>query len=125
VITSYVEVIRRYADFHGRAGRPEYWWFLLANFIVYAILAILASAAGAFFSVVLVLYAIAVFLPSLGVSIRRLHDTNRSGWWLLIGLIPLVGSIVLLIFYASAGDPRANRYGQVPAVVDAEAGRAT
>jgi uncharacterized membrane protein YhaH (DUF805 family) len=115
VFNYYVEVLRKYAVFEGRAGRPEYWWFFLANIIVYGVLAILASAAGTFFSVLLVLYALGVFLPSLGVTIRRLHDTDRSGWWILVGIVPLVGAIVLIVFYASEGTRGPNKYGAAPA----------
>ena len=115
MINNYAAVLRKYAVFQGRSGRPEYWWFVLANVIIYVVLAILANAAGTFFSVLLILYAVALFLPSLGLSIRRLHDTNRTGWWLLVGLVPLIGDIVLLVFYASAGDSGQNQYGVAPA----------
>ena len=107
----YAEVLRKYTVFSGRAGRPEYWWFTLANIIVYVILDILGFAVGSIFQIVGGIYGLAVFLPSIGVSIRRLHDTNRSGWWILIGLVPLVGWIVLLVFYCSAGTPGENSYG--------------
>jgi uncharacterized membrane protein YhaH (DUF805 family) len=109
----YPTVLRRYAVFDGRAGRPEFWWFQLANLIVVIVVSIISSAVGA--SRVLVdLYQLAVLLPSLGVSIRRLHDTNRSGWWILIGLIPIVGWILFIVWAASAGTPGPNRFGDGP-----------
>jgi uncharacterized membrane protein YhaH (DUF805 family) len=85
----YSDVIRRYADFDGRAGRPEFWW-------------------------------LAVFLPGLGVDIRRLHDTDRSGWWVLLGLIPLAGGLALLVLFALAGTPGPNRYGPSPSATPVE-----
>lgn len=86
----------KYADFNGRAGRPEYWWFAL--FIVIASLAMskLSPALGGVFS-------LAVLLPSIAAAARRLHDTNRSGWWQLIAVVPMVGIIVLVVFLAQEG----------------------
>ncbi len=109
----YTDVIRRYADFDGRAGRPEFWWFQLVNLAVYVLVLILASAAVGFATAELVasLYSLGVFLPGLGVDIRRLHDTNRSGWWILLGAIPLIGGIALLVLFATSGTTGPNRYG--------------
>ena len=106
-------VLERYALFSGRAGRAEFWWFFLANLIVGAILSILGRAAT-IFVILYALYGLALIIPSLAVSIRRLHDIGRSGWWILIGLIPIVGVIVLLIFHATAGEPQPNAYGPTP-----------
>ena len=112
----YTDVIKKYAVFDGRAGRPEFWWFTLFNAIIYAILYVilLSVSSGSSGLIIADLYALAVFLPSLGVGIRRLHDTNRSGWWILISFVPVVGWIVLLVLYALAGDPGPNRYGSGP-----------
>jgi uncharacterized membrane protein YhaH (DUF805 family) len=106
-------VLQRYAQFSGRAGRAEFWWFFLANLIIVAILSVLRQASSAFW-VLYVIYAVALIIPSLAVSVRRLHDIGRSGWWILIGLVPLVGAIVLLVFHVMAGDPMVNRYGSTP-----------
>jgi uncharacterized membrane protein YhaH (DUF805 family) len=103
-------VFERYAVFQGRAGRAEYWWFFLANFLLSVALNILGSAADVFLFVGF-LVSLALFIPSLAVAIRRLHDTSRSGWWLLIVLIPLVGWIVLIVFLAMESTPGANEYG--------------
>ena len=86
----------KYADFNGRAGRPEYWWFAL--FIIIASLAMskLSPTLGGVFS-------LATLLPSIAAAARRLHDTNRSGWWQLIAIVPLVGIIVLVVFLAQEG----------------------
>lgn len=103
-------VMRRYAQFDGRAGRAEFWWFALANFIIQAVLSVLGQAT-VLFTVVGGIYALAVLIPSLAVGIRRLHDIGRSGWWVLIVLIPFAGAIVLIVFAATASQPGANQYG--------------
>jgi uncharacterized membrane protein YhaH (DUF805 family) len=120
----YTDVIKKYAVFNGRAARPEFWWFVLCNLIVSAVINLVFSAiagrsagqaAGE-------LYSLAVLLPSLGVGIRRLHDTNRTGWWYLLVFIPIIGWIVLIVFLASASDPGSNTYGPNPQHPDAGAG---
>jgi uncharacterized membrane protein YhaH (DUF805 family) len=103
-------VLERYAKFDGRAGRAEFWWFALANIIVYLIIGILMQISSAFLFVYL-LYALAMIVPSIAVAIRRLHDTGKSGWILLIGVIPLVGAILLIVFYATQGANGPNQYG--------------
>lgn len=102
-------VLERYAKFDGRAGRGEFWWFALANVIVAIALAILIAITN-FFVILYIGYVIAVIIPSIAVAIRRLHDTDKSGWWLLIGLIPF-GGIVLLVFYILEGTAGPNQYG--------------
>jgi uncharacterized membrane protein YhaH (DUF805 family) len=99
-------VIRRYTDFDGRSDRPEFWWFGLINLIVSLVLWGIGVAAFGFATgeLVAVLYGLVTLLPALGVEIRRLRDTNRSGWWILIGLIPILGGIILIVFFASRGD---------------------
>ncbi|RLB74239.1 MAG: DUF805 domain-containing protein [Deltaproteobacteria bacterium] len=104
----YFEVLKKYIVFDGRARRQEYWMFMLVNFVVSVVLAILS------FGTLEALYGLAVFLPSLGVSFRRLHDTDRSGLWLLLGLIPLLGALVLLYFFAQDSTPGPNPYGPNP-----------
>jgi len=98
-----------YATFDGRASRPAFWWWTL-----FAILAgIAANIVDAILGVPIftLVVGLGLLLPNLSVAIRRLHDTGRTGWWILIGLIPLIGFIVLLIFYVQAGDPGENEYG--------------
>ena len=113
-------VLERFAKFDGRAGRAEFWWFALANLVAYFGLLILvgigfaiAAGLGIVMVLVAVAYYIAIIVPSIGVAIRRLHDTGKSGWWLLIGLIPF-GGIVLLVFYIMEGTPGPNQYGAGP-----------
>ena len=86
----------KYADFNGRAGRPEYWWFALFIIVTSLVMSKLSPTLGGVFS-------LATLLPSIAAAARRLHDTNRSGWWQLIALVPLVGIIVLVVFLAQDG----------------------
>jgi uncharacterized membrane protein YhaH (DUF805 family) len=115
----YIEAWKKYAVFGGRAGRQEYWYFVLFNILAYILLSIVAGVIGKIGASLLSLYAVAVFLPGLAASIRRLHDTNRSGWWLLISAIPLVGPIVVLVFLAQESHAIENQYGPIPRVVTA------
>lgn len=115
----YLAVLQKYFDFSGRARRKEYWMFALFNIIVSLVLLMLDSAmgTGSFESgtgLLSGIYSLAVILPSLGVTVRRLHDTGRSGWWILIALIPLIGAIVLLVFMVSDSQPGNNQYGPSP-----------
>ena len=104
-------VLERYAKFDGRAGRAEYWWFVLANFIVSVILNILGGVSSIFL-ILAIGYSLALLVPGIAVGIRRLHDTNKSGWWMLIALT-VIGVIVLIVFFATRGDPSANNHGEV------------
>ena len=104
----------KYADFTGRARRAEYWWFVLLNFGVYVGLSILTRVLGSLGFAIYLVYALAVIIPSLAVAVRRLHDTGKSGWFLLIGLIPLIGPIILLVFFFTDSDAGTNQYGPSP-----------
>jgi uncharacterized membrane protein YhaH (DUF805 family) len=105
-------VFTKYVTFSGRARRSEFWWFTLFAVILYILAAVIDSAAGV--SVVAIVVGLALFLPSLAVTVRRLHDTGRSGWWILIGLIPLVGALVLLVFECQDSQSGSNNYGPSP-----------
>ena len=128
--------LKKYADFAGRARRSEFWLFALFIFIVEIVYFILMGVTGnmgpsgygqmnglgmalaGLFS----LFILGVLVPSLAVTVRRLHDTNRSGWWILIGLIPLIGGLVLLVFYLLPGTTGPNKFGpdpKTPATADA------
>ena len=111
-------VLSQYATFSGRARRSEYWWFALFNLLVSIVAAILDAVIGTDFGsgsgVISVIVALVLLLPSLAVTVRRLHDTERSGWWILIGIIPIVGAIVLLVFMVLEGTPGPNRFGASP-----------
>ena len=105
-----LNVLEKYAQFDGRAGRGEYWWFWLANLIVLIGLSILGRVT-ALFMIIYFVYAIAVLVPSLAVGVRRLHDTGKSGWFLLLALIPCIGSIIVIVFLATDTTPGQNQYG--------------
>ena len=113
LVDSVRSVLTNYANFSGRARRSEYWWFALATIVVFGLLAAL-SRASAIFAVVYGLAALAVIVPGLAVVVRRLHDTDKSGWFVLLGLVPFVGGIILLVFYATDGTPGDNRFGPSP-----------
>lgn len=115
----YLDVLKQYAVFGGRARRTEYWMFALVNLVVSIVLLFVGRAIG--FDYLQSVYALAVLLPTLGVSVRRLHDTGRSGWWLLIGLVPVIGAIVLLVFFCIEGQPSENQYGANPKFAGAPA----
>ncbi|MDY6783937.1 MAG: DUF805 domain-containing protein [Cyanobacteriota bacterium] len=113
-MTWYQEVLKKYAVFSGRAGRREYWYFFLCNLLISFGLAVIDGILNSLvqgIGVLGVIYSLAVFVPSLAVAVRRLHDTGRSGWFLLLGLIPLIGAIIVIVFLASKGDPDTNKYG--------------
>ncbi len=109
----YIMVLKKYAVFSGRARRKEYWMFILFNFIFALVLGILDNIIGTS-NVLGTIYSLAVLVPGIAVSVRRLHDTNRSGWWVLIGLVPLIGAIVLLVFVVQDSQPGDNQYGPNP-----------
>jgi uncharacterized membrane protein YhaH (DUF805 family) len=108
----YLEVLKKYAAFSGRARRREFWYFVLFNFIIIIILSIIDQAIGS--AILSTIYSLAVLIPSIAVTVRRLHDTNRTGWWVLIGLIPIIGFIVLLIFTVQDSQKGENQYGPNP-----------
>jgi uncharacterized membrane protein YhaH (DUF805 family) len=116
---------RKYADFQGRARRAEYWWFVLFAIIgtvvallVDALLGAALTGGGMGLPVFQAAFSLGIFLPSLAVAIRRLHDTDRSGWWYLIVLVPLIGFIVLIIFFVQRGTEGPNRFGPDPLTGD-------
>lgn len=120
----YLKVVRdNYANFNGRARRMEYWMFELVNFLIIIGLVIVGSILSAvtrsggivyLFIALYCLYGLAMLIPSLAVSVRRMHDTGRSGWWLLINLVPFIGGIWFLVLTILEGDPGNNAYGASP-----------
>jgi len=118
-VSWYLKALKQYAVFSGRAQRKEYWLFFLFNLIIEIVLMFIDGTAGladtaSGYGPLSGLYTLAVLLPGIAVSVRRLHDTTHSGWWLLIGLVPLVGAIVLLIFMVQDSEPYQNQYGPNP-----------
>jgi uncharacterized membrane protein YhaH (DUF805 family) len=102
--------LRNLVTWRGRASRSAYWWFTLLSVIVFAVASIIVRGSPVAGIIVWVLAGIPVWLASLALQIRRLHDTSRSGWWWWIGIIPFVGGIVLLVFMLLPGTPGPNRY---------------
>jgi uncharacterized membrane protein YhaH (DUF805 family) len=120
--TAVKTVLGKYATFSGRAPRSEYWWWSLALVISFVVLGVIDGALVApllgfeHFELsagqpLTVLACIAIIVPSIAVTIRRLHDTSRSGWWILIGVVPVVGNLILLFFYIQAGTEGENQFG--------------
>jgi uncharacterized membrane protein YhaH (DUF805 family) len=115
----YIGVLKQYFAFDGRARRTEYWMFTLFNIIICVVLTVIDRMLGTWrpesgVGMLSGLYCLAVLLPSLGVTVRRLHDTDRSGWWILLALVPLIGSIALLVFMVLDSTPGPNRFGPNP-----------
>ena len=114
----YIEVMRKYAVFSGRAQRQEYWMFVLFNVIIVLFLGIIDGMVDSdpegSRSTLTTLYVLSILIPSLAVGVRRLHDTGRSGWWMLIGVIHIIGAIVLLLFMIQDSQLMDNQYGPNP-----------
>lgn len=114
----YLKVLKEYVNFNGRARRTEYWMFVLFNLLITlalgAIDGFLLSQGILPFPILFIVYSLATILPSIGVLVRRLHDTNRSGWWYFISLVPLVGGFILLYFLVIDGTIGDNQYGINP-----------
>lgn len=108
----YLDVLKNYAVFNGRARRKEYWMFMLFNILISFAIGFIEGFLGSP-GVIGLIYALAVLVPSIAVTIRRLHDTGRSGWWVLLGLVPVLG-IILLIFMVLDSQPNDNEYGPNP-----------
>jgi uncharacterized membrane protein YhaH (DUF805 family) len=108
----YIEAFKKYVVFEGRSRRAEYWYFVLCNFIVSVVLALIGGVIHT--NILSTIYALAALLPSLAVGVRRLHDTQRSGWWLLLAFIPIIGIIILIVWLATDSKPGANQYGPNP-----------
>jgi uncharacterized membrane protein YhaH (DUF805 family) len=109
----YLEVLRKYAVFSGRARRKEYWYFVLIHHTIIMILDSIGKDLNPV-AILVGIYGLAVMIPYLAVAVRRLHDTDHSGWWLFIALIPFIGFIILLIFLVRDSDPNTNQYGANP-----------
>ena len=111
----YLTVLKKYAVFSGRARRKEYWYFVLFNFLIAFGLGVIDGLLGLVSDLGIGLlggiYSIAVLIPTIAVAVRRLHDTGRSGWWLLIFFVPLIGFIFWLVFMLSESQPGKNQYG--------------
>ncbi len=112
----FMDALKKYAVFSGRARRSEYWYFFLfimiANIVLSGIDYVVLNAADSGFAILSSIFSLAILLPTIGVSVRRLHDTGKVGWWYLIAFIPL-GGLVLLYFFVQDSEPD-NQYGPCP-----------
>lgn len=113
-------VYGNYANFSGRATRSEFWWFWLFYTLVIVALSLVAAAiapggGGSIAFIGIAAFAIGSIIPIIAVTVRRLHDTGRSGWWLLLGFVPLVGGLILLFFYLQPSTPGPNAFGPAAA----------
>jgi uncharacterized membrane protein YhaH (DUF805 family) len=119
-MTWFISAVKKYAVFRGRSRRKEYWYFVLVAVLASGVLRLVDTALGLNFGdrstygALQSLWWLALLIPSLAVAVRRLHDTDRSGWWWLINLVPVIGFIVFVVFAAQAGTPGPNRYGADP-----------
>jgi uncharacterized membrane protein YhaH (DUF805 family) len=114
----YLDAWKNYVNFQGRARRKAYWMFVLFNIIALVVLGVIEGAIGLSgqngYGILTGIYSLAMILPLIALAVRRLHDTGRSGWWILIGLVPLIGPIVLIVFYVTDSQPGTNQYGPNP-----------
>jgi uncharacterized membrane protein YhaH (DUF805 family) len=108
----YTKALKNYFNFSGRARRKEYWMYNLIYFLLSLIAVVIDTVLGN--EIVTTLFLLLHFIPSLSITFRRLHDSGKSAWWLLLGLIPLVGSIIILVFLCMAGEDVENKYGDNP-----------
>ncbi len=120
----YLKVLSQYADFNGRARRKEYWMFVLFNMIFAVVAMLLDNALGLAmenigYGPIYGIYILAMFIPGLAVAVRRLHDIGKSGWMMFVALIPLVGSIWLLVLMATGSQEGSNEYGDNPKSMEA------
>ncbi|MCW5623989.1 MAG: DUF805 domain-containing protein [Burkholderiales bacterium] len=119
----FMSALKKYAVFSGRSQRSEYWFYILIYMILYVVLSVIDAVLGLYsdhaqIGLLSGLLALGLFIPSIAVAARRLHDTGRTGWWQLIAFIPLIGIIVLIVFLATDSEPGANKYGPNPKGVD-------
>lgn len=112
-------IMERYADFTGRSRRSEFWWFALFCLLLNIAVGIVGAVSDTLSGILGFVLWLGLIIPSIAVSVRRLHDIDRTGWWMLIYLVPLIGWIVLLVFFVQRGTPGGNRFGPDPLGGDA------
>ncbi|MEI6552939.1 MAG: DUF805 domain-containing protein [bacterium] len=110
----YIDVLKKYAVFSGRSRRSEFWFFALFSFIASLLLSIISNIAGDTNGILGLIYSLVVLIPSIAVAVRRLHDTGRTGWWLLLAIIPIIGWIWLFVLYVLDSNSGDNKYGSNP-----------
>lgn len=114
----FISALKKYAVFNGRARRAEYWNFTLFSVLISLVLAILETSSGVGEDGYLSgLFNLAILIPSIGVTVRRLHDINKSGWFILLSFIPIIGWILMIVWLLTKGDEGVNKYGPNPKTV--------
>lgn len=116
-VNAWLKMLANFSDFKGRTGKADYWWAVLGNIIVGAVVGFICGLLGSFGSVLSVLISLVLAVPGLALTVRRLHDTGKSGWFVLISLVPLVGCILLIVWLVKDGDEDDNQYGSNPKYV--------
>ena len=116
---SFTEAVKRtltvnYCNFNGRSSRSEYWWYALAMLILNVVLTLITGHHETASAVISTIVGLALLLPGLGLAVRRMHDINKSGWWILINLIPVVGNIIFIIFACKDSDPERRHCSPLP-----------
>lgn len=106
-------ILKRYADFQGRASRSEFWWFTLFAFLLNIVLQVITGLVP-ILGIIAIVIMLAVLIPSIGVAVRRLHDIGKSGWWYLLVFIPLIGALVLIYWFVQPGQSENNQWGANP-----------
>lgn len=109
---NYIKVVKNFKDFETRASVAEFWWFFLANLIISVVLSVVDGILG--ISLFGAIYGLVLLVPGIAVAVRRLHDINKPGLWLLVALVPLVGAIYLIYLYIQKGDEGKNDFGPAP-----------
>jgi uncharacterized membrane protein YhaH (DUF805 family) len=114
----FLKAVKNYAGFSGRSQRSEYWFFILFYFIITLVLVYVDGSVGGldqgYVGLFSGIFGLAMFIPSIAVSIRRLHDTDKTGWWILINFVPLIGGLIFLVFTVMDSTPGNNQYGPNP-----------
>ena len=117
-MSGYLATLKRWSDFNGRSRRSEYWMFVLFNLIIEVVLSvidnILGTSTGTGVGILAGIFSLVVLIPGIAVTIRRLHDTSRSGWWILIALVPIIGGIWLLVLMVLDSHKESNAWGPSP-----------
>jgi uncharacterized membrane protein YhaH (DUF805 family) len=106
-------ILKRYADFQGRASRSEFWWFTLFAFLLNIVLQVITGLVP-ILGIIAIVIMLAVLIPSIAVAVRRLHDIGKSGWWYLLVFIPLIGALVLIYWFVQPGQSEDNQWGANP-----------
>ena len=119
----YIDVLKKYAVFSGRASRKEYWMFTLFSVVICVLLRLIELAIGGEVEeaeILVGIYSLGIVIPSIAVTVRRLHDTGRSGWWVPIGIVPIIGTIVLVVFTVQGSQQGDNQHGPNPKMMEME-----